>query len=159
MELFWFNPNIHPLREYRSRLDSLKAFGEGSKLPLHIEDNYGLRDFIKKSFAHIDNSPLSKNERCGLCYKSRLERSALKAGEMGFKAFTSTLLISPYQNHGLIKLLGNEIGRAHGLEFVYRDFRPRFRESQSQARTGGFYMQKYCGCIFSEEERYMEGRA
>ena len=84
----------------------------------------------------------------------RLDETARYAAEHGFDSFTTTLLISPYQNHELIVRVANEVGAAHGVTFLYRDFRPHFRDGQAIAREKGFYMQKYCGCIFSEEERY-----
>jgi len=86
----------------------------------------------------------------------RLEKTARTALEKGYGAFSTTLLISPYQDHGLICHIAGEISAAEGIAFFYRDFRPRFKEGRRQAREMGFYMQKYCGCIFSEEERYLE---
>ena len=64
------------------------------------------------------------------------------------------MLISPYQNHEGICAAGRELGEKYGVEFLPRDFRPLFQAGQERARALGFYMQKYCGCIFSEEERY-----
>ena len=77
-----------------------------------------------------------------------------RAADHGYDAFTSSLLISPYQNHELLKAVGETMGKKYGVEFYYRDFRPGFREGQAKAREMGLYMQKYCGCIFSEEDRY-----
>jgi len=74
----------------------------------------------------------------------------------GYEAFTTTLLVSPYQNHELLKQVGEEMAEKYGVEFLYRDFRPGFREGQNEARQLGLYMQKYCGCVFSEEERYLQ---
>ena len=84
-----------------------------------------------------------------------IAREAVKyAADHGYDAFTSSLLISPYQNHELLKAVGETMGKKYGVEFYYRDFRPGFREGQAKAREMGLYMQKYCGCIFSEEDRY-----
>ena len=74
--------------------------------------------------------------------------------KIGYDAFSTTLLVSPYQNHDLLKELGEELQEKYGVKFVYRDFRVGFREGQNKARKLGLYMQKYCGCVFSEEERY-----
>ena len=82
------------------------------------------------------------------------EHAAKYAADHGYDAFTSSLLISPYQNHELLKAVGETMGKKYGVEFYYRDFRPGFREGQAKAREMGLYMQKYCGCIFSEEDRY-----
>ncbi len=94
------------------------------------------------------------NNRCEKCYRMRLEQTAKYASENGFDSFTTTLLISPYQNHGLICNVAREYAELYNIEFLYRDFRPYFREGQDIAREKAFYMQKYCGCIFSEEDRY-----
>ena len=84
----------------------------------------------------------------------RLEKTAKYAKENGFDAFSTTLLISPYQDHGLLKKTGDMLSKKYGIEFLYKDFRPGFRYGQNKARELGLYMQKYCGCVFSEEERY-----
>ena len=84
----------------------------------------------------------------------RLGTAAKYAAEHGYDAFPSSLLISPYQDHELLKAVGETMGKKYGVPFYYRDFRPGFREGQSKAREMGLYMQKYCGCIFSEEDRY-----
>ena len=55
-----------------------------------------------------------------------------------------------------IKTVGEAMGKQYGVEFLYRDFRPGFRSGQAKARELGLYMQKYCGCIFSEEDRYQK---
>ena len=157
-ELFWYNPNIHLYTEYRSRLESLKSFAGERKLPLFIEDEYGLRSFIKGVFSIEENS-INENSggknRCAYCYRVRLEKTASMAAEKSYDAFSTTLLISPYQNHELIRKTGEETAKKFGVEFLYRDFRPRFREGQRQARKALYFMQKYCGCIYSEEERYL----
>ena len=86
------------------------------------------------------------------CYRVRLEQTAKYAKENGYDTFSTTLLISPYQNHEALKKIGNEMAQKYNLTFLYRDFRPGFREGQAEARELGLYMQKYCGCVFSEEQ-------
>ena len=83
-----------------------------------------------------------------------MDAAAKHAAENGFDSFTTTLLISPYQKHEEICSAALAAAKEHGVEFLYRDFRPLFREGQNEARERGLYMQKYCGCIFSEEDRY-----
>ena len=150
-DLYWYNPNIHPSTEYRSRRDTLYAFAKERNLSLVTEDEYGLRSFI----AGLNESAPGENGRCAFCYRLRLEKTARSAAEKGYDAFSTTLLISPYQDHGLIRKIGEELALLHGPQFLYRDFRPRFRQGQGEARAAGYYMQKYCGCIYSEEERYL----
>lgn len=145
---YWFNPNIHPYIEYKTRRDTLIEYSKMINLNLIIEENYGLDEFCKNVIYNLA-------DRCKkYCYKVRLEQTAKFAKENGFDAFTTTLLVSPYQNHEAIIEIGNEMAKKYNIEFLYRDFRTGFREGQNKARELELYMQKYCGCIFSEEDRY-----
>ena len=146
--LFWYNPNIHPVMEYVARRDTLIKYSEMIDAKLILKEEYGLREFCKNVCNDVEN-------RCvNYCYRVRLEETARYAKENGFDAITTTLFVSPYQKHDDIKRICEEISSKYGLEFVYRDFRVGFREGQNEARQLGLYMQKYCGCIYSEEERY-----
>jgi predicted adenine nucleotide alpha hydrolase (AANH) superfamily ATPase len=159
-DLFWYNPNIHPYTEYRARRDTLRGFASEKELSLVEEDEYGLRSFIN-SVNSTEGSSVGRNSsngRCAFCYRLRMEKTARAAAVMGCDAFTTTLLISPYQNHELLREVGEELASLCKIQFVYRDFRPRFRTGRNQARLAGYYMQKYCGCIYSEEERYLGGK-
>ena len=146
--VYWFNPNIHPYMEYKSRRDCLKEYTKNINVKAIFEENYGLDEFCKNVIGDLQNRCLN------YCYKVRLEQTAKYAKEHGYTHFSTTLLVSPYQNHdGLIKV-ANEMAEKYNVEFLYRDFRVGFREGQAKARELGLYMQKYCGCVFSEEERY-----
>lgn len=145
---FFYNPNIHPYKEYESRANALSDYASRISLPVTFYGGYGLRDFIRLTADNIQG-------RCVYCYEERLNRAAAEAKRGGFDMFSTTLLVSPYQKHDLIRMIGEEAGRKYGVAFHYQDFRPGFREGQKQARDAGLYMQKYCGCIFSEEERYL----
>ena len=90
------------------------------------------------------------------CYEMRLYAAAKTAKAEGFDSFTSSLFISPYQKHELMREVAERAAAEYGVTFLYRDFRPYFRAGQARARELGFYMQKYCGCVFSEEERYLK---
>jgi len=153
--LFWYNPNIHPYTEYKSRRDCLNEFAKRENLAITSVDEYGLRFFLKEIYSQTDENSISHPQRCKKCYRMRLEKTADFASREGYSAFSTTLLISPYQDHDEIKRAGEETAEKYGVEFLYRDFRPLFREGQSCARAANMYMQKYCGCIFSEEERYL----
>ena len=88
----------------------------------------------------------------------RLFETAKYAKENGFDAFTTTLLISPYQDHDLMCMIAKAAGKKYDIEFLYRDFRPYFNEGQEKAIALNLYKQNYCGCIFSEEERFSKKR-
>jgi epoxyqueuosine reductase len=150
--LFFYNPNIHPYQEYQTRLESLKRLAQIRDLPVRVEPGYELEQFL----AAVAANP---SERCRHCYRIRLSGTAAKARESGFTLFGTTLLISPYQNRDLLLEIGHEIAIKYGLLFYDRDFRPGFRQSQAMAQELGLYRQKYCGCIYSEKERfYKEGK-
>lgn len=144
----WYNPNIHPVTEYRARRDALILHAKNIDMPLFIEDDYGLREFVRLVYPNLE-------DRCGRCYDIRLDFAAKYARDNGYDSFSTSLLISPYQKHELIIETAEEKAKKYGVKFLYRDFRPYFREGQQKARELGYYMQKYCGCVFSEEERYI----
>lgn len=146
--MYFDNPNIHPYTEFKNRLDSFRAFLVKSGLPGEAFENYGLREYLTSIQVAV------KPERCLRCYEMRLDAAARRCRELGFVGFTTTLTISPYQDHDLIKLAGEKAARKNAVGFEYYDFRPLYRESRQMSREAGYYMQKYCGCIFSEEERY-----
>ena len=146
--VYWFNPNIHPYMEYKSRRDCLKEYTNNINVKAIFEENYGLDEFCKNVIGDLQNRCLN------YCYKVRLEQTAKYAKEHGYTHFSTTLLVSPYQNHEALIKVANEMAEKYNVEFLYRDFRVGFREGQAKARELGLYMQKYCGCVFSEEERY-----
>ena len=146
---FWYNPNIHPFTEYRARRNCLREFAETIHLPLIEQNDYALRPFVRAVAEDIAN-------RCEKCYAMRLFETARQAKEGGFDSFTSSLFISPYQNFDLMVQVAQKAAEAYGVAFLERDFRPYFKEGQNFAREHDFYMQKYCGCVFSEEERYLK---
>lgn len=145
---FWYNPNIHPYTEYQNRLNALKEYSKMINLNVIYEDYYGLKEFTKNVIDILDN-------RCSYCYLSRLEKTVLYAKENGYDAFSTTLLISPYQNHDLIKKICEQLSIKHNIKFIYKDFRKYYFIGKDIFKETNLYMQKYCGCIFSEEERYL----
>ena len=146
---FWYNPNIHPVTEYRARRNTLEEYAKRVEMPLVMVNEYALRPFIRAVAGDIAG-------RCVHCYEMRLCRAAEYAAAHGFDSFTSSLFISPYQKHELMREVAERAAETYGVTFLYRDFRPLFRAGQERARELGMYMQKYCGCIFSEEERYIK---
>ena len=147
--LYWFNPNIHPYIEYKTRKDTLIEYSKMINAELIINENYGLKEFCRNVIDDLDN-------RCqNYCYKVRLEETVKYAKENGYTAFTSTLFVSPYQKHNILKNICMELSKKYDIEFLYRDFRIGFRQGQEKARELGLYMQKYCGCVFSEQQIFI----
>ncbi len=147
MTALFYNPNIHPYLEYKNRLEALKKYAEIKRTKV-IYKNYDLENYLRGA--------VNAEERCRFCYAFRLAEAAKAASELGFDAFTTTLLISPYQKHEILTEVGEKIADEYSIDFYYEDFRKGYRESREIARNLGLYMQKYCGCIFSEKERYIK---
>jgi predicted adenine nucleotide alpha hydrolase (AANH) superfamily ATPase len=144
---FFFNHNIHPYQEYVRRLEAARQMAEGEAMALMVRDDYDLEGFL----ANVAAEPA---KRCSYCYASRLRTAASAASEHGFGAFTSSLLYSRYQRHEEIKTLGEQAGREFGVAFFYEDFRIGWQEGIRLSKERGLYRQQYCGCIYSEKERY-----
>lgn len=144
---FWYNHNIHPYQEYRRRLDAVRQLADLTDLAMIYRDDYRLEEFLSAVAPDPTN-------RCNYCYASRLELAAQTAAEQGFSAFTSTLLYSRYQQHETIRQLGEECAARHGIRFHYADFRVGWQEGIRRSKEVGLYRQQYCGCIYSERDRY-----
>jgi len=143
----WFNPNIHPFAEYKNRFDSVKKLALLWDLGIEYKDKYGLKEFLRNIIGKEDN-------RCEYCYSVRLEETAKKAKEINADAFTTSLLVSPYQKFDAIISIGGLMQDKYGVEFYAEDMRSGFNESKRLSKELNLYRQKYCGCIYSEMERY-----
>ncbi|WP_010251692.1 epoxyqueuosine reductase QueH [Acetivibrio cellulolyticus] len=143
-EGLFFNPNIHPKEELLRRKENVEKLAAIKDIKVNYND-----EFRQKDWENYDNTNIS---RCNMCYTTRIEEAAKTAAIKGFNAFSTTLLVSPYQNHDLIKMLGEKYALEYGVEFYYKDFRPGFRKGQQEAKDIGLYRQKYCGCIISLSE-------
>jgi len=144
---YFHNPNIHPFLEFKRRLSTLEQFSSASNLSLIVDKEYGLRDFVRKVAFH-------EEERCQICYLLRLEKTVSLAKILGFEAFTTTLLYSKYQSHSLLIEICRSLSTSYGVEFLYRDFRSGWQYGVDRSMDLNMYRQPYCGCIYSEQERY-----
>ncbi len=143
---FFYNPNIHPLTEYQNRRQAVENFVKPNDIEL-IYPEYNPAEFFQAV------NLKEKNGRCFACWSLRLEVTAKAAKEKGFSHFSTTLLVSPYQDQELLKKIGSDIASAEGVDFYYEDFRTGFKKAHDIARTQNIYCQKYCGCLYSELER------
>jgi hypothetical protein len=146
---FFYNHNIHPYQEYTLRMNAVREMADLEALPLLMRDEYALEDFL----SNVAHSP---DTRCSYCYRSRLRATAEIAAKHGFGAFSASLLYSRYQRHEIIRELGEQAGREYGVAFYYEDFRPGWQEGIRISKELGLYRQQYCGCIYSEKERYLQ---
>ena len=170
---FFYNPNIHPYTEYQKRLAAVKSLAEKMAIKMIFRDEYNLEEFLRNTIGpetvtqgfsldnikpgHKTSFPgLSYNikARCSYCYSSRLEATAKAAKENGFDYFSSSLLYSKYPNHDEIKNIGDRLTEKYGIPFYYDDFRIGWKQGNKESKEMELYRQKYCGCIFSEKDRY-----
>ena len=145
----WYNPNVHPFMEHQHRLEAMKSLAQEMSLPLIVTEGYGIIDYFRQVAGH-------ESQRCRYCFRLRLEKTAETAHQMGLNAFTTTLLISPHQKHDIIREIGNKIAREQDIEFLYADLRKRYSDSRHLTKPLNLYRQQYCGCIYSECERYAD---
>lgn len=147
VDLLFYNPNIHPYREFKARLAALEQLCKAEGARLYVDKRYPLETCLAGLLAE-------PGLRCAYCYRCRLEYAAAFAAARGYEAFTSSLLVSIYQKHDLVQQIGRAAGEAAGLPFYYRDFRTGYEAGKARSLELGLYRQTYCGCIFSERDRY-----
>lgn len=145
---FYYNPNIYPVSEYSRRQEATMILSQ----ELHLE--LECPEYLPSEFSQAINANKEVPQRCISCWKLRLENTAFHAKKHGFNAFSSTLLVSPYQDQELLKQIGNQVAKDLGVDFYYEDFRVGFKQAHQEARGKGIYCQKYCGCSYSELERH-----
>lgn len=144
---FFYNPNIHPYTEFLQRLENAKAVNRLMKIKGYYYKFYNIMSFLKY---------LPINNRCFHCYDIRLKLTAAFANKNRFDFFTTTLLYSKYQQHDTIKEIAQKYSHMYNVGFHYYDFREGWKKGIEEAQNNNIYMQKYCGCILSEEERYIK---
>ena len=143
----FYNPNIHPLMEYARRRDGC----------LEVADKLGVRVIVKdeeyKPQEWFRAVAYRENNRCFHCYAGRMERTSQIAKKGGFDLFTSTLLYSKFQKHDEIAALCRDL-QSEKTRFLYHDFREGWQEGIALSKEWGIYRQQYCGCLYSENDRY-----
>jgi predicted adenine nucleotide alpha hydrolase (AANH) superfamily ATPase len=144
---FFYNPNIHPFVEYRKRLETLQTFAREESLDLDVAPGYPIERYFR-------GVSFREEDRCRHCYEERLHVSFAKAAERRVNALTTTLLYSRYQKHDLIVETAERLSAQYGVPFFYHDFREGWREGIRLSKERGMYRQNYCGCIYSERERF-----
>lgn len=144
---YFFNPNIHPYQEYMKRVEAVKKLSDATHLRVIYDDEHDFKAFLR-------DIAFREDQRCRICYYKRLKQTAGVAKHGRYDFFTSTLLTSPHQDHELIKSVGDDAAGETGVKLLYRDYRDDFKRSCELSQEYGLYRQQYCGCIYSEHERY-----
>ena len=142
----WYNPNIHPYMEHQHRLEGMVSLAQEVNLPLIVTEHYDIIEYFRRVAGN-------ESRRCQFCFNLRLSKTADTARQMGYEAFTTTLLISPHQKHDLLRETGINLAEAKGIEFLYADLRKRYSDSRHLTKPLNLYRQQYCGCVYSEWER------
>ena len=145
-DILYYNPNIHPKFEFDRRKEQIVKLGEIYDLDCLYSGDFRMDEWLAKAWEGKYSS------RCEMCYSIRMDYVAKYAGENGYDCFSTSLLVSPYQQHDFIAQIASECAAKYGVRFEYFDWRPHFREGQNMAREHGLYRQKYCGCIYSLED-------
>ena len=143
----YYNPNIHPIEEYGRRCDGAHAYSKQIGIKLIVPE-YDSRQFFSACGENI-----TYPKRCRFCWENRIFFTAQYAQQNQFKFFSTTLLVSPYQDHEALKRIGQAAQERFGVTFWYEDFRPGYQQARLKARALGLYAQKFCGCSYSESER------
>ena len=146
---FFYRHNIHPYTECLKRQEALKAYAEKIDLKVIYQQGYDIEGFIQ-------NVAFRESERCNYCYHDRLRSTALLAKRGKFDYYSSTLLYSKHQKHDRIRSMGESIGKSVGVTFLYQDYREGWKEGIECSKKMGLYRQHYCGCIYSEKDRFFK---
>lgn len=146
---YFYRHNIHPYTECLKRQETLESYAKEIDLRVIYQEGYDLNGFIQ-------NVVFRESDRCSYCYHERLRATALVAKHGKFDYFSTTLLYSKYQKHDTIKSMGVSIASSIGVPFYYHDFREGWKDGMEESKRIGLYRQQYCGCIYSEKERYFK---
>ena len=162
LTIFFYNPNIHPKKEYEIRKNENIRFAEKLGIPF-IDADYDVQNWFTRAKG-LEYSP-ERGERCTKCFDMRFERTALYAYENGFKVITSSLGISRWKNMDQINECGIRAAKNYeGINYWTYNWRKAGGAERMYkiAKKEEFYKQEYCGCIFSlrdsNEWRVSKGR-
>ncbi|MBI9083086.1 MAG: epoxyqueuosine reductase QueH [Desulfobacterales bacterium] len=147
---FFYRHNIHPYTECQRRQQALETYADQIDLRVIYQEGYDLEGFLR-------NAAFREADRCRFCYHDRMRATALVAKRGKFDGFTSTLLYSKFQKHDQIRDIAQAVGKEVGIAFHYHDFRDGWKTGIETSKALGMYRQQYCGCIYSEKERYYKG--
>ena len=152
--IFYSNDNIFPKEEYDKRLDEIINFVKKISNDINvIYDEYNNDDYNNavKGYEHLGE----KSQRCYNCYKLRLEKTAIKAKELNYDYFSTTLSISPYKITRWINEIGYDLEKKYGIKYLFSDFKKEdgYKDSIRLSIEYNLYRQDYCGCVYSKIER------
>ncbi|MBQ6441792.1 MAG: epoxyqueuosine reductase QueH [Lachnospiraceae bacterium] len=154
--VFYYNPNLYPEEEYRHRAREQQAFLKQfpAKHPISFLEGQFHPEQFYEAVRGMEALP-EGGERCGVCYRMRLEETARQAKEGGFAFFTTTLSVSPKKDAVRLNTIGEELAALYGVTYLTSDFKKKngYLRSCELSKEYGMYRQDYCGCEFSYRER------
>lgn len=151
--LFYYNPNISPIEEWQKREEEVERLIQEMNLPFPvIKASYDGLLYEEKVKEYIEEK--EGGRRCFICYRMRLEKTAIYAKENHFDYFTTTLSISPYKNVQKLNEIGKDLEKIYGIPYLYADFKKKngYKRSIELSSIYHLYRQEYCGCIYSKKE-------
>lgn len=152
--IFYSNDNIYPYEEFQKRLEEeIRLCKEIDPNLQVLYDSYQEKDY---NTAILGKEALGeRSKRCYACYKLRLEKTAIKAKQLGFEYFTTTLSISPYKVTSWINEIGKALEEIYQVKYLYSDFKKEegYKHSIALSKTYHLYRQDYCGCKYSKQEQ------
>lgn len=150
VKVLFYNPNIHPLEEWQLRKHNVEIFSHLHHVDCSYDDTY-----LESNWRNISSK--YQEDHCRMCYQMRLDFAAEAALKFGCDTFTTSLFVSPWQRHEMLKISARVSGKKLHVPYYYEDFRVGYRQGQQMAREDGLYRQRYCGCIFSlGESKYSD---
>ncbi len=157
MLAYFYDPNIHPQKEYEKRLGEMRQWCEDMNLPL-IEAPYEIKQWFSLTRGH-EKDP-ERGERCTICYRMRMEHAVRYARDHDFSWFTTVLTISPHKDAARINMIGQELAQQYGIRFYEADFKKNdgFKKSVELSKKYSFYRQNWCGCIWSRNTYLLRRR-
>jgi len=149
--ILYYNPNIYPYEEYEKRKE------EQIKLIKKLENNIEILDCDYENDKYndlikgLENEP-ERGNRCTICYKMRIEKTAFLAKKNNYDFFCTTLSVSPHKNANLINEIGQDLEKEYQIKWLYSDFKKKdgYKKSIELSKKYNLYRQDYCGCIYSK---------
>lgn len=150
--ILYYNPNIFPKEEYEKRKNEQIKFIKNFDDVNFMDCDYD-NDIYNEVIKGLENEP-ERGKRCNVCFKLRLEKTALLAKDNDFDYFVTTLTVSPYKNATLINDTGSNLEKQYDVKWLYSDFKKGdgYKRSIELSKEYNLYRQDYCGCIYSKRK-------
>ena len=157
--IYYYNPNISPYEEYLKRKEELIRLitTMKTKYKVDIIDADYDNNIYEEKIKGLENEP-ERGIRCHICYRLRLEKTCIKAKELNYDFFGTTLTLSPYKDSKVLNEIGKELMEQYNVNYLFSDFKKKegYKRSIELSKIYNLYRQNYCGCKYSKiaRERY-----